>query len=82
MTSTPNSTAQRRFITGEEFADLARLSRRQIDRSRVRRPACFLREYELGSSASNFAAARGLSWVMCSPGSKLARFGSAWGPPE
>ena len=33
-----------RFITVDEFAGLARLSRRQIDRLRGRRPAGFPRE--------------------------------------
>ena len=42
------------FITVEEFADLARLSRRQIDRLRKRRPPAFPREYELGSGLSKF----------------------------
>lgn len=42
------------FITVEEFAGLARLSRRQIDRLRKRRPAAFPREYELGSGLSKF----------------------------
>lgn len=38
-----------RFITPDEFAEIARLSRRQIDRLRVSRPSGFPREYELGS---------------------------------
>jgi predicted DNA-binding transcriptional regulator AlpA len=42
------------MITVEEFAQLARLSRRQIDRLRRRRPAGFPREYELGSSGSKY----------------------------
>jgi predicted DNA-binding transcriptional regulator AlpA len=42
------------FITVGEFASLARLSRRQIDRLRKRRPAEFPREYELGSGLSKF----------------------------
>lgn len=42
------------FITVDEFADLARLSRRQIDRLRKRRPPAFPREYELGSGLSKF----------------------------
>lgn len=37
------------FVTADEFADLVRLSRRQIDRLRKRRPPGFPREYELGS---------------------------------
>jgi predicted DNA-binding transcriptional regulator AlpA len=41
-----------RFITVDEFAEIARLSRRQIDRLRTRRPAGFPREYELGSGKS------------------------------
>ena len=40
------------FITVEEFALAARLSRRQIDRLRKARPAGFPREYELGSGMS------------------------------
>jgi len=40
------------FITVEEFARAARLSRRQIDRLRRRRPAGFPTEYELGSGTS------------------------------
>jgi predicted DNA-binding transcriptional regulator AlpA len=42
------------FITVEEFAGLARLSRRQIDRLRKRRPPAFPREYELSSGLSKF----------------------------
>lgn len=38
-----------RFVTADEFAQIARLSRRQIDRLRVSRPIGFPREYELGS---------------------------------
>ena len=41
-----------RMITVEEFARLARLSRRQIDRLRKRRTVGFPREYELGSGVS------------------------------
>ncbi len=42
------------MITVEEFARLARLSRRQIDRLRRRRPEGFPREYELGSGGSKY----------------------------
>jgi predicted DNA-binding transcriptional regulator AlpA len=42
------------MITVDEFASLARLSRRQIDRLRKRRPSGFPREYELGSGTSKF----------------------------
>ena len=42
------------LITADEFAALARLSRRQIDRLRRRRPAGFPREFELGSGASKY----------------------------
>lgn len=42
------------MITVEEFATMARLSRRQIDRLRRRRPAGFPREYELGSGWSKY----------------------------
>ena len=40
------------MITADEFASLARLSRRQIDRLRKSRPSGFPREYELGSGLS------------------------------
>ena len=46
--------AQSGLITVEEFAQLARLSRRQIDRLRKRRPAGFPREYELGSVSTKY----------------------------
>lgn len=42
------------LITVSEFAAMARLSRRQIDRLRKRRPAGFPRELELGSGASRY----------------------------
>jgi predicted DNA-binding transcriptional regulator AlpA len=42
------------MITVGEFATLARLSRRQIDRLRKRRPVGFPREYELGSGLSKY----------------------------
>jgi predicted DNA-binding transcriptional regulator AlpA len=42
------------MITVEEFARLARLSRRQIDRLRKRRAPGFPREHELGSAASKY----------------------------
>lgn len=42
------------LITVPEFADLARLSRRQIDRLRLRRPPGFPRELELGSGTSKY----------------------------
>ncbi|MDR6710142.1 putative DNA-binding transcriptional regulator AlpA [Novosphingobium sp. 1748] len=42
------------FITADEFALLARLSRRQIDRLRKRRLPGFPREYDLGSGLSKF----------------------------
>ncbi len=42
------------LITVEEFAQLARISRRQIDRLRKRRPDGFPREYELGSGSSKY----------------------------
>jgi len=42
------------MVTVEEFARLARLSRRQIDRLRKRRSEGFPREYELGSGASKY----------------------------
>ena len=42
------------LITADELAQLARLSRRQIDRLRRRRPAGFPREYELGSGGGKY----------------------------
>jgi predicted DNA-binding transcriptional regulator AlpA len=42
------------MITADEFARLARLSRRQIDRLRKRRDNGFPREYELGSGVSKY----------------------------
>lgn len=42
------------FVTADEFAALARLSRRQIDRLRKERPTGFPREYELGSGLSKY----------------------------
>lgn len=42
------------MITTEEFARLARLSRRQIDRLRQRRAPEFPREYEFGSGSSKY----------------------------
>lgn len=42
------------LITVAEFARLARLSRRQIDRLRQRRAPGFPREYELGSGSSKY----------------------------
>jgi predicted DNA-binding transcriptional regulator AlpA len=50
----PDSALSPEFITVEEFAGLARLSRRQIDRLRKRRPSAFPREYELGSGLSKY----------------------------
>jgi predicted DNA-binding transcriptional regulator AlpA len=40
------------LVTVEEFAQMARLSRRQIDRLRKRRPPGFPRELELSSGPS------------------------------
>jgi predicted DNA-binding transcriptional regulator AlpA len=54
MTDRAGSPVPPEFITVEEFASLARLSRRQIDRLRKRRPPAFPREYELGSGLSKF----------------------------
>ncbi len=42
------------MITADEFARLARLSRRQIDRLRARRTPGFPREFELGSGSSKY----------------------------
>jgi predicted DNA-binding transcriptional regulator AlpA len=42
------------MITVEEFAGMARLSRRQIDRLRKKRPTGFPREYELGTGNSKY----------------------------
>ncbi|CAN5592598.1 hypothetical protein BH10PSE14_BH10PSE14_40970 [soil metagenome] len=52
MAPTADSIQQQIFITADEFASIARLSRRQIDRLRKRRPAGFPAEYELGSGQS------------------------------
>ena len=41
-----------RLITVNDFAEIARLSRRQIDRLRTRRPGNFPREYELGTGSN------------------------------
>jgi predicted DNA-binding transcriptional regulator AlpA len=43
-----------RLITADEFAALARISRRQVDRLRARRPPGFPREYELSSGESKY----------------------------
>ena len=42
------------MVTVGEFAKLARLSRRQIDRLRKRRAPGFPREYELGTGSSKY----------------------------
>lgn len=42
------------MITVSDFASLARLSRRQIDRLRRRRPANFPREFELAEGSSKY----------------------------
>lgn len=47
----PKTQVAAQLVTVTEFASLARLSRRQIDRLRKRRPAGFPRELELGSGA-------------------------------
>lgn len=46
--------SQLSFITVAEFARLARLSRRQIDRLRKRRPPGFPPEYEFGSGSGKY----------------------------
>ena len=57
------------MITVEEFAQLVRLSRRQIDRLRSARPLGFPREYEMGSGMSKhgrcprFKRADVLAWI-------------------
>jgi predicted DNA-binding transcriptional regulator AlpA len=57
------------FITADEFASLVRLSRRQIDRLRSRRPTGFPTEYEMGSGQSKhgrcprFKRADVLAWM-------------------
>lgn len=51
---TGNGSLDDGMITAEEFARLARLSRRQIDRLRKRRAPGFPREYELGSGSSKY----------------------------
>ncbi len=42
------------FVTVAEFAKLARLSRRQIDRLRQRRPTGFPKEHDFGTTPSKF----------------------------
>jgi predicted DNA-binding transcriptional regulator AlpA len=49
-----NALGSAAMITVAEFAQLARLSRRQIDRLRRRRLEGFPREYELGSGGSKY----------------------------
>lgn len=44
----PAEAEDRQLITVEDFARIARLSRRTIDRYRRARPAGFPREYDLG----------------------------------
>lgn len=57
------------YITATEFAELARLSRRTIDRMRRKRPEGFPTEYELGSGDSysarrpRFKRAEVLAWL-------------------
>lgn len=58
-----------KFVTVDEFAAIARLSRRQIDRLRRRRPPGFPTEYELGAAVSQyrrcprFKLAEVLAWI-------------------
>lgn len=42
------------FITANEFAKIVKLSRRQLDRLRQRRPTGFPSEYELGTNESKY----------------------------
>lgn len=42
------------FVTVSEFATLAKLSRRQIDRLRQRRPTGFPKEHDFGMTPSKF----------------------------
>jgi predicted DNA-binding transcriptional regulator AlpA len=57
------------FVTADEFAAIARLSRRQIDRLRRRRPPGLPTEYELGAAISKyrrcprFKRAEVLAWI-------------------
>lgn len=57
------------LITVEEFAQLVRLSRRQVDRLRSARPPGFPKEYEMGSGVSRhghcprFKLADVLAWI-------------------
>jgi len=73
----PSPTECERFITVQEFADLARLSRRRIDRLRLRGPPQFPREYKLGSSeikfrrCPRFKLSEALAWI------DTRRFGEA-----
>jgi predicted DNA-binding transcriptional regulator AlpA len=48
------SNLEDRMVTVGEFARLAGLSRRQVDRLRDRRASGFPREYELGSGSSKY----------------------------
>lgn len=52
MSDDPGKPALPKFITPNEFAAIVRLSRRQIDRLRIKRPTGFPTEYELGSGRS------------------------------
>ena len=51
---TSDGSIEREMITVDEFARLARLSRRQIDRLRAHRAPGFPREFELGSGRSKY----------------------------
>ncbi len=69
LTATPENVTSATFITSNEFASITRLSRRQIDRLRKRRPPGFPTEYELGSGKSKhgrcprFKLSDVLAWV-------------------
>jgi predicted DNA-binding transcriptional regulator AlpA len=50
----PETLLKAQMVTAAEFAQLARLSRRQINRLRAARPANFPKEYELGSGVGKY----------------------------
>lgn len=62
----PPSLASERFITVEDFAKVARLSRRTIDRYRRARPEGFPKEYDVSRGAvprPRFKLADVLGWM-------------------
>ncbi|MBL0770108.1 hypothetical protein JI743_14960 [Sphingopyxis sp. DHUNG17] len=62
----PSPTPSERFITVEDFARIARLSRRTIDRYRRDRPVGFPKEYDLSRGRvprPRFKLAEVLAWM-------------------